>query len=123
MDIGQTFFFEGEEFAIKRIIVPGGTDGDGVVYNKGRIDASKFVGEGVERRIQRGRPKMFDYAPVAEILGESTIPDSVQSDLEEEDNSAIEEWKSQRDNSEKIKSFMENYGVDKFETVPSDEDF
>lgn len=70
MQVGDTFTFEGEEFSIKNIIV----DTDDVRFPNGRVDASKFVGEGIFRKIQKGRPKAFKYETVAEILGES-MPD------------------------------------------------
>lgn len=122
MDIGQTFTFEGDEFAIKRIILPGGTDSNGNTYENGRVDASKFVGEGVARRIQKGRPKMFNYPTVATILGETTTPASVESDLTDEDEDNLSSWQGQRSDPEKVKNFMERFGHDK-ETVPTESDW
>lgn len=109
MDIGQVFTFEGAEFAVKRVIFPGGTDSEGRVYSEGRVDASRFVGEGVERHIQRGRPKMFDYASVATILGEPTTPATVECDLAEEDKTNLDNWRGERTDPEKVRQFMEKF--------------
>lgn len=122
MDIGQTFTFEGSEFAIKRIIVPGGTDTHGTTYKDGRVDASKFVGEGMDRRIQKGRPKMFDYSTIATILGEPTNPGSVESDLTNEDEEELQKWRGQRTDPEKVKAYIKKLGHDK-ETVPNISDW
>lgn len=80
MNVGDTFFFDGNEFSIKDINTTTSKS-----FPSGRVDASKFIGEvgDVEnpRTIQRGRPRGFHFNDVAEALGEDFTP-VVTSDLE-----------------------------------------
>lgn len=104
MDIGQVFIFEGDEFAIKRVILPGGRDEKGNTYDNGRVDASKFVGEGPDRRIQKGRPKMFDYPAVAEILGEDVPESIIPVSITE-----APDWRGESSNPEAVRKFYDEF--------------
>jgi hypothetical protein len=80
MKIGDTFFFDGNEYSIKSI------DRESTEkFPSGRVDASKFIGTHDDkenpRTIQRGRPKMFEFRDVAEALGEEFTAPEVVSDV------------------------------------------
>ena len=81
MKVGDTFFFDGIEFSIKNIDTESTEK-----FPTGRVDASKFIGTHDDpenpRTIQRGRPKMFNFSDVAEILGETFTTTEVASDAE-----------------------------------------
>lgn len=98
MKVGDTFYFDDQEFSIKDIDTTSSER-----FPHGRVDASKFIGKHGDlenpRTIQRGRPKMFHLNDVAEIMGEEiTIPE-ISSDVEmSESNSS--EWTNFRDSEE-----------------------
>ncbi len=83
MNVGDTFVFEGTEYSIKKIDM-----NKSLKFPTGRVDASKFVGEGFDRRVQRGRPKMLHFKDVEDIFGPSEptpTPDvEVPGDVKEE---------------------------------------
>ena len=79
MKIGTTFDFEGNEYSIKSIDMD---DPDKKRFPTGRLNASKFKGEGPYRVLQAGRPKAFDLKIVADILGHSINSVDVVENIE-----------------------------------------
>lgn len=101
MKIGDVFTFGGDEYAIKKIDK---NYYDKKKYPNGRVDASKFIGEGAERRIQRGKPKAFDLNEIATLLTgdladfgyNDSSSDSEAGEMEDLNEEVIDEWNGLR---------------------------
>ena len=107
MNVGDTFFFDGNEFSIKNIDRTSSKR-----FPTGRVDASMFIGEsGNEnspRTIQRGCPRVFSLCDVAKALGEDCETPTVDSDIEMSDETESA-WDNVRQaTTEEIKEIFTN---------------
>ena len=95
MNIGSTFFYQGNEYSIKQIDALASFK-----FPSGKVTASKFVGEGADRRIQSGRPKYFHYDEVAVIMGEDEDFDDGETNESEPEpkvmNEVVKTWHNLR---------------------------